>query len=140
MIKVKKFKEIFPYFKKQHKKYSKKIKQGGGYDHHLRAFTAQVLWILLIYAVYIRITPIKDTLSSSALFLLLIGAKQILDHITDDIIPEYIENILKGRFFYDFGSELLLKLIIVLLIMNYLLFLVPLNVVQKLKKGIIYGK
>lgn len=140
MTKVNGFKEIFPYFKKQHNKYANKISKNGGYIHLLQAFTAQVLWILLIYVIYIRIIPIKDNLSSSALFLLLIGLKQLIDQIASDIIPEYIENILKGRFFYDFDSGLLLKLIVGLLLVNYFLLLVPLNIVQKIKKELNYGK
>lgn len=140
MAKVNGFKEILPYFKRQHKKYVKKISKDGGYIYHLQAFTAQILWILLIYAIYIRVAPIKDILSSSAIFLLLIGLKPLLDQVTNDIIPEYIENTLKGKFFYDFDSRLLLRLIVGLLLLNYALFLVPLGIVQKIKKALNYGR
>lgn len=140
MIKVEKLSEVIPYFKKQHKKYAKKIHKDGGYIHHLRAFTAQILWILLLYEVYIRIVPISNILSSSAVFIILMIAKSILDQITNDILPEYISDALKGKFFYDFDSGFLIKIIIVLLVMDYIMFLIPLNIAQKMKKYIHYGK
>ena len=86
-----------------HRAYTEELKNKGGYRFFLRALAAQILWLILIYNVGVRLVPIKESLLANVTFLLLLGIFSFLWKVIKDKLPSWIEEFVKGNFFYKCG-------------------------------------
>lgn len=105
------------------RRFIEKVKNKGGLNLHFRALTAQILWLTLFYNVSILLIPVKGFLSSNSIFIILIALFELLKGIIFSKIPNWIDDSIKGNFFYNFNISFLNKWIVGLLILNSGLFL-----------------
>lgn len=112
--KIDSFKELFEQVKSLPIQYHKAIKNNGGYDDHLRAVAAQSLWLLLLAKIVFIFLPNINSLTSGAIIVAIGAVINIIGFLTNGIIPNVIADFIKGKFFYGYGSSLLLWLILFL--------------------------
>jgi hypothetical protein len=131
--KIKNFREVVSYIKKNTYEHFSSIKNNNGYNQYLRALTAQLLWLLLLYSLTIKLIPVQDWLVSNVIFLVLFGIFSFLWITIKEKLPSWLTEYAKGECFYTFELPFLNKCIICLFLIN-LVILVPWNLFKSLFK------
>lgn len=107
-------KDLFFSVCQKNNKYIDGVRKNGGISFHLRALMAQVLWFLFFYNLGLMLIPVKDWLISSTIVIAILAFCRSLRIFIDDKFPSWIDDFIKGKFFYDFGISFLNKWILIL--------------------------
>lgn len=115
MKKINNCRDLFCDICQNNKNYFNKIKKNGGLNLHLRALIAQILWFSFFYNIGMMLIPVKDFFLSNTIFIVIITFSLLLRGVIGDKIPKWLDEYVKGDFFYKFDINFLNKWIVVLL-------------------------
>jgi len=130
--KIKNFKELWvKKFKESNKEYLEMVKQHGGQNLYFRALTAQILWLLLFYVIYLKLVPIKNFITANVLILAILGLVSRLWGVIKDKLPTWAPDMIKGAFFFDLEIKFLNRWLWFLFLMNIILIFLPVGICKK---------
>lgn len=129
---VKNLKDFCSWIREENSNYLAELKESGGFGLHLRRLTAQILWLSSYYFLGIWLLPMKDFLSANAVLFIVLGLTALLWSIIKSQLPLWVGSLMKGDFFYYFEGWFLNVWIFSLILLNVLLFLIPVDLYKKL--------
>lgn len=121
------------YIKKSNTVFHAHVQSYGGWNFYVRAVTAKILWVILLY-------KLAHLFTSNYGFIKIIVGWGIISFCWDKIFskhsPQWIEEVITGEIFFGIDKDKLNKYIYMLLCVHAILFIWPLlpNSAQTLKK------
>lgn len=110
-------KDLFSSICQKNNKYIDGVRKNGGINFHLRALVAQILWFSFFYNLGLMLIPVKDFFMSNIIIFAVFTFGLSLRNFIGDKIPCWIDDCIKGKFFYEFSVEFLNKWIFSLIIL-----------------------
>jgi hypothetical protein len=136
--KIRNFKELFGTVKESNKEYWNSIKQfiqPEELSFNLRALTAQILWLFLLYFSGLRLVAVKNFLNANATVLIFLGIFSLLRIVIKNKLPSWVPNMIGGKIFYNFEIKFLNHCIGMLFLSHIILILLPPNFGKSLLKN-----
>ncbi len=102
-------------------------------SHLIKGITARFLLFILIYFGYIKLSPIKELLPNSGLFLILYTGFNMLCQTIKEYIPPTVNSVLNGKIFMEIDSPFLDACILTLFAFCLFLFYIPLDFIERVR-------
>jgi len=117
MKRINNCKDLFCDIRQKNEDYFDGIRKNGGMNLHCRALAAQLLWFAFFYNFGMMLIPAKDFFLSNVIILAIVTFGVLLKGVAGDKLPCWIDDYIKGKFFYKCSIDFLNKWIFALILL-----------------------